>query len=123
MRKKIICILIIAGMAFFISSCSTVQVSMTSSSTPLHNKVIKENLGKTQGSDSVFLLFGIWMFGEPDIDLAIDNALSDKGADALINVRCYESTTWFILFSITKFKVVGDAVIFETTEEDKDEKK
>ncbi len=123
MIKKVKIFIIITGITVFISSCSTVQVSLTSSSTPLHNKVIKENLGKTQGSDSVFLLFGIWMFGEPDIDLAIDNALSDKGADALINVRCYEMTTWFILFSITKYKVVGDAVIFEDPGEKDDKKK
>lgn len=112
-RIKILFIILIAALITF-TSCTTIPIGVTSSTTPLNNKTISSNLGRTEGTDSTWSLFGLWMFGKPDIDAAIKEAVQKKEGDALINVSCYEHTTWYILFSINKVRIVGDAVKFET---------
>ena len=112
-----------ATIVISISSCSTVPVCITSSTTPLNNKIIKENLGRSEGSHSVRSLLSLWMIGKPDIDRAIDRAVKKKDGDALINVRCYETSEWYLFFSVNTVKVVGDVVKFETDEGEKDAKK
>ncbi len=103
-----------------IFSCSTVPVCITSSTTPLNNKIIKENLGKSEGSDNTLSLLGLWMIGRPDIDLAIEKAILKKNGDALINVRCYETSKWYFFYSVNIVTVVGDVVKFEAYEMEKD---
>ncbi|MBN2403398.1 MAG: hypothetical protein JXN64_13520 [Spirochaetes bacterium] len=113
MSKHIKTIIII----FFIGcmlSCATTPVSVTSSNTPLNEKRIAENLGKVEGvSFPCYSIFGIWMLGWPDIQSAIDSALAENGADALINIKCYEKWTYFLFFSITTVIVEGEAVTFQ----------
>ncbi|MFH0977565.1 MAG: hypothetical protein V1874_17435 [Spirochaetota bacterium] len=105
-----------------ISSCATAPVCITSSNTPLNDKKISENLGKVEGeSDSwTISLFCLWTLGKPDIQSAIDNALSKKKGDALINIKCYEDGYNFILFGLTKVKIEGEAVIFQKQSEEPD---
>ena len=104
---KTIIILIVVGC---ILSCAT-PVCITSSNTPLNDKKITENLGKVEGeSNSCFAILGLWMLGKPDIQTAIDDALNKKKADALINIKCYETTYYFIVGSITKVIVEGEAI-------------
>jgi hypothetical protein len=95
------------------SGCITTPVAITSSTTPVHDKKIIMNYGPVQGSHRVFSAFGLWMVGRPDIDLAIEDALKKKGGDALINVTCYEKTSWFFFVSMHKVVVEGDAVSFD----------
>jgi len=90
-------------------SCTT-PVCITSSVTPLQGKTIKENMGKTEGSDTAFAILGLYMIGRPDLDLAIQKAIKAKEGDTLINVRCYETCSWFILFSLTTVTVEGEVV-------------
>jgi len=119
-------IIIIAGLVVLIalfSSCTTTPVGVTSSITPLHNREISTNLGLVKGEDSAFVLLGLWMFGRPEMDLAITRALEKKGGDSLINVKSYETTTWYLLFGFSKFVIEGDAVTFKPEEIEKDEKK
>lgn len=91
-------------------SCSTAPVCVTSSSTPIYGKMAAQNLGKTKGSSGAWSFLGLWMVGRPDIGAALDEALRLKGGDALINVRCYETWRWFVLFSTTTVYVEGEAV-------------
>ncbi|MCL2155168.1 MAG: hypothetical protein FWH53_05840 [Leptospirales bacterium] len=93
-------------------SCSTTPISYTSSITPMEGKRVVENLGKTEGKDSAYSILGIYMIGRPDLDLALRSAIEKKGGDTLINVSCYETYSWFILFSRTTVSVEGDAVKF-----------
>lgn len=95
------------------ASCITAPVCITSSTTPIINKTITENLGRVSGQHRTWALLGAWMFKRPDMDVAIQNALSEKGGDALINVRCYQTVNWYLFFSITTVTVEGDAVKFE----------
>jgi hypothetical protein len=99
-------------------SCATTPVSITSSNTPLNDKKIAENLGKVEGvSFPCYSVLGIWMLGWPDIQSAIDSALKEKGADALINIKCYEKWTYYLFFSITTVIVEGEAVKFQKPSE------
>ncbi len=91
---------------------TTTPVCITSSVTPMYGKTVSENLGKCEGSDTAFSFLGIFMFGRPDLDTAIGEALAQKGGDTLINVRCYETSRYFLLFGTTTAVVEGDAVKF-----------
>ena len=75
-------------------------------------KTVAENLGKVQGSDTAFSFLGLFMFGRPDIDMAIKDALQSKSGDTLINVRCYETSRWFLLLGTNTVIVEGEAVKF-----------
>ena len=102
---------IIAG-TVFMASCTTAPICATASITPLQGKLVAENLGNAEGSDTAISILGLFMIGRPDIDRAITKAVSAKNGDTLINVRCYETSSYFILFSLTTVKVEGDAIKF-----------
>jgi hypothetical protein len=92
------------------SACITSPVTVTSSTTPIHDKKITSNYGRVQGSHRAWSVFGLWMIGRPDIDIAIQDALMKNGGDALINVTCYETTAWFFFVSSHTVVVEGEAV-------------
>ncbi len=96
-----------------LTACITTPVGITSSSTPVHDKKTAANYGPVSGSDRVWSVFGLWMIGRPDIDRAIQDALKQKGGDALINVTCYEKTSWFFFVASHTVIVEGEAVSFE----------
>jgi hypothetical protein len=122
MKTKFFTIILMSGALFF-TACSTAPVCVTSSVTPMQGKVIIENLGKAEGSDTAVSILGLYMIGRPDLDLAIKNALAVKGGDTLINVRCYETSGYFLLFSINTVKVEGEAVKFTIEGADSKDKK
>jgi hypothetical protein len=95
------------------SACITTPLSITSSTTPLQDKKTVMNYGPVQGSHKAWSVFGLWMIGRPDIDKAIQEALKQKGGDALINVTCYEKTIWFFFASSHTVVVEGEAVSLE----------
>lgn len=109
MKKSIMVITSILSFLLF-ASCSTTPICVTSSVTPIQNKLITENLGKTSGTDSALSILGIYMIGRPDIDTALERAKLSKNADTLINVRCYETYGYYLLFSISTVRIEGDAV-------------
>jgi len=113
MRNKIKSgILLTVAVALIFSSCSTTPISYTSSITPMEGKRVVEYLGKTEGRDSAYSILGLYMIGRPDLDSALRSAIEKKGGDTLINVSCYETYSWFILFSRTSVSVEGEAVKF-----------
>ena len=113
LKNKKIIIVLLAVFAFCITSCATTPVCLTSSNTPLNYKYISENMGKVEGnSPKTFSILSLWMIGKPDIQSAIDDAVSKKNADALINIKCYEVSYNFILFNLTSVRVEGEAVKF-----------
>ena len=118
--KKSILFIILVLLFLLLESCSTTPICVTSSVTPIQNKLITENLGKTSGTDSALSVLGIYMIGRPDIDIALERAKLSKNADTLINVRCYETYGYYLLFSISTVRVEGDAV--KLTEDLKDTK-
>lgn len=101
-----ISIVLVAGFA----SCSTVPIT-AKSSTPLNDRAYAD-IGMTSGTDSTWSLFDLWMFGKPEMDEAIKDALEKKGGDALINVTAKQNKLWFFFFSIDTVTVEGKAVKF-----------
>ncbi len=127
MKRKIRFFLIssvLAGALLLQQSCITTPVTVTSSTTPVHDKKLTANYGKVQGSHRAWSVFGLWMVGRPDIDIAIQEALKKNGGDALINVTCYETTAWFFFVSSHTVTVEGEAVEFakNTPGSEKDKK-
>jgi hypothetical protein len=106
-----------------LASCRTAPVAMAPSNTPLLDRKVEANLGKTSGSHSVWSLFGIWMFGRPDVEEAVKSAVTSKQGDALINVKCYQSIKWFIFFTIDTVTVEGEAVLLGREKEKEKKKK
>jgi hypothetical protein len=106
-----------------LTSCITIPVTMTPSNTPLFDRTVSENHGLVRGTHTTGSILGLWMIKRPDIDTAIKRALEQKGGDALINVRCYEQVTWFLLFSLHKVIVEGEAVTFKKDEKGQKKKR
>ncbi len=100
-----------------LTGCVTTPVCITSSNTPMVGKTVKENLGTTRGSDSAISILGLWMLGRPDTGAAIDEAIKEKNADAIINLQCYQKRSYYVLFSLTTVIVEGDAVKTASKEE------
>jgi len=116
-NMRILIMLFTLCCVILVSSCATTPVSVTASNTPLHDKIIAENLGKVEGKTDLltfqgFSILGVWMLGKPDIQEALDNALAQKKADALINIKCYETYYYFLFGSITQVVIEGEAVKF-----------
>lgn len=102
----------ILGILLMAAGCKTTPVTVTASTTPIHNKMIEVNHGKVKGSHRAWSVFGLWMVGRPDTDKAIQKALEIHGADALINVTCYERVAWYFFVSSHDVVVEGEAVVF-----------
>jgi len=94
----------------------TTKISSIETFTPLEGKVIVEQLGETEGKDSVYSIFLLQnlflynMFGKIDMQKAIREAIDKKNADTIVDVNCYTKTYYFLLFSKTDFIVKGNAV-------------
>ncbi len=102
--------------ALAVSGCKTTPITATASTTPLHDKTIEVNHGRVRGSHRAWSVFGLWMVGRPDTDKAIQKALEAHGADALINVTCYERVAWYFFVSSHDVVVEGEAVVFRKGE-------
>jgi len=122
MKKTVIYTAILSAVLIF-NSCTTTPICVTSSITPMNGRVIDENMGRVEGKDTAFSILGLYMIGRPDLDLAIKSALAAKGGDTLINVGCYETYGWFLLFSTTTVKVEGEAVKFTSADAGTGDKK
>lgn len=107
---KIASLVLIASLALTGLSCITSPVCLAPSSTHIPRGAAVENLGHVSGSDTTGSILGLWMWARPDISKALINACDSKGADALVNVTCYETRKCFILFSTTTVTVEGEAV-------------
>lgn len=94
----------------FTMSCITTPVCFVPSSTPVTSKSVVQKLGKTEGSDSTWSFLGLWMWGRPDIEAAMKEAIQKKGGNALVDVRCYRTFRWFVLVGVTTVNVEGEAV-------------
>ncbi|MCX7679170.1 MAG: hypothetical protein N2316_08110 [Spirochaetes bacterium] len=108
--KTIIVLGIVSSLTILHVRCVTTPLCISPSTIPIHGKMNLEKLGKTSGSSHAWSIFGLWMIGRPDMKIAIDEALRTKNAMALIDITCYETWRYFLLFSITTVYVEGEAV-------------
>jgi len=94
------------------TSCAHVPAGMAPSTT----LVMPDNitvLGHATGDASYFSLLGLFPFGRPDYDEAIEKAISKyDGGKALINVRSTFTTTFVVIGFMHKLEISGDVVKF-----------
>jgi hypothetical protein len=121
MKVKYLFIPAISSLIFI--SCSTAPICIAPSNMPLQDKSVSENLGKTAGKDSAYSILGLYMIGHPDIEAAMKEAIEAKKGDALINIRCYETSGYFFFFSVNTVRVEGEAIKFETAANAKKDKR
>jgi hypothetical protein len=119
MYKKLITITITGILAAQLAGCVT-YMGMTASSTPLEGKKIEKNLGPSEGfSDYGYSLLGLWTLTQPDMDIAINDAVATEEGDALINIRWYEVSYYALIFSMNRIVVKGDVIKFAPAEAEK----
>lgn len=107
-------ILAITAVIFILNGCTTFHKTGVSSE-PVSGKTVSENLGQTEGSDSTFR-FLWYMIGMPDYDSAMKRAKESKKADAVINAEVKETRYSFLLFSVDRINVKGEAVRFASSD-------
>jgi len=91
-------------------SCVTTEVARQASTIPIAPSMEVRDLGPTRGSSTAWSFLGLWMWGRPETGAAMDEAVREKGGDALVDVRCYQTWRWFVLFTTTTVYVEGKAV-------------
>lgn len=112
-QKYFVCFTFIVAIAFSLTSCSYRLGDFTIISTKNYNETIKYKLvGRFEGKDSVFVLFGI-PFGQPNIENAVDEAI-EKGNGVYLTNAVLELKSG--MFSMG-YKVTGD-VYAEASESD-----
>jgi len=112
-QKYLVCFIFIAALAFSLTSCSYRLGDFTIISTKNYNEMIKYKMvGRFEGKDSVFVLFGI-PFGQPNIENAVDEAI-EKGNGVYLTNAVLELKSG--MFSMG-YNVTGD-VYAEATESD-----
>jgi len=112
-QKSLVCFIFIVALAFSLTSCSYRLGDFTILSTKNYNSSMKFKLvGRFDGEDSVFVLFGI-PFGQPNIENAVDEAIEKGRGVYLINAVLELKSGMFTM----AYKVKGD-VYAEATESD-----
>jgi hypothetical protein len=119
MRRKII-ILLAAVLLTGCSSVGTLGIVTKSTGDPgamLRNAQPYKELGPVEGGSCRFFLLGVIPWGNGTLSTAADDALSNVGGDALINVTVSNSLYGFLpiynIFAFTCTDVKGIAIKFE----------
>lgn len=103
------CILVLAG-------CAVTPLGLTDSSTPLEGTNGQHRpyqvLGKAEGSQGYFSLFGLIPFGSNDFRAAMDDAVKKLNGDALVNVRYWYRVSNYFVGTYASIEVEGDVIKF-----------
>jgi len=112
-QKSLVCFIFIVVLVFSITSCSFRLGDFTILSTKNYDaKGQYKNVGRFEGKDTVFVLFGI-PFGQPNIENAVDEAIERGNGVFLINAVLEAKSGIFSM----GYVVTGD-VYAEATESD-----
>jgi hypothetical protein len=103
---------VITSAALFLQSCASATAGLAVSNVPLENKQY-EILGPAESSRS-WITFDMGIIGfpltSPPIDEAIQDLLTQKGGDALINLRYYTERWVFLGVNYNRFFIKADVV-------------
>jgi len=107
----------------FVTGCSSVgQLGIVTKSSADSASLLKsgrnfQELGEAEGEACRYFLIAVFPWGDATFSAAVQEALAQKGGDALINVTVTNSPYGFIpiynVFSYTCTKVKGIAVKFQ----------
>jgi len=119
MRGKIILLLAVV----LLTGCTSVgTLGIVTKSTGDPGAMLRDaqpykELGPAQGEACRYFLLGVAPWGDATLSTAVDNALSNVGGDALINVSVSNSLYGFLpiynIFAFTCTNVNGIAIKFE----------
>ena len=95
------------------AGCVNRPGGIAASTTPLNNQEYQV-LGNVEGTDTHFALLGILpLTGANTTQEAVEDALTSKGADALLDVTVDFHWEYWILFSRSVTAVQGNAIRFK----------
>jgi len=112
--KNLKTVLALFVLILLISGCSVVPLGLSYSSTPLEKSdgtpLKYEVMGKAEGGQGYFTLFGLIPFGSPNLKEAIDDAARKLNGDALVNVRYWYRVSNYFIGTYSSIEVEGDVV-------------
>jgi len=118
--RRIIVLLLTVALLTGCTSVGTLGIVTKSTGDPgamLRNAQPYKELGAVQGGACRFFALGVAPWGNATLSTAVDNALSNVGGDALINVTVSNSLYGFVpiynIFTYTCTDVNGIAIKFE----------
>jgi hypothetical protein len=98
------------------SGCTVTPLGLSDASTPLDGTNGEPRsyqvLGKAEGSQGYFSLFGLIPFGNSDFRAAMDDATKKLNGDALINVRYWYRVSDYFVGTYSSIEVQGDVIKF-----------
>jgi hypothetical protein len=108
---------LIAASGLTLEACSVMPMGIAPSSAQLSNndgtprpyKII----AKVEGGSGFFSLFGLFPFGEIDIQDTFDEIAQKNGGDALVNVRYWRRFSNYLIGTQTSLEVQADVIKFE----------
>ena len=114
---------VLIAVTYVLSGCTSVgnigivTKSSADSATLLKSGRTYQDLGPAEGEACRYFLLAVIPWGDSAFSTAVNRALTEKGADALINVTVSSSLYGFIpiynVFSYTCTEVKGTAVKFQ----------
>lgn len=94
------------------AGCAHAPAGLAPSTTPVDLDKITV-LGHASGEMSYFSLLGLFPFGKPDYEAAIQKAVQKyQDGKAMINVRSSFTSTYVVVGFIHKLEVSGDVITF-----------
>ena len=98
---------------FIVSGWARYGAGIAPSTTPIEGRAY-DIIGPVKGQDNRVSLLGILpITTSNDIRDAVADALKQSGGDALINVTVENISRYWILWSVQKTEVYGDAIKFK----------
>ena len=108
-QKSVVCSIFMVALAFSLTSCSYRLGDFTILSTKNYDSNAKyKNVGRFEGIDSVFVLFGV-PFGMPNIETAVDDAIEQGNGVYLTNAVLVAKSGLFSMGYIVKGEVYAVA--------------
>ncbi|MFA6978907.1 MAG: hypothetical protein WC209_06235 [Ignavibacteriaceae bacterium] len=112
--KNLKTVLVLFVVVLLISGCSVIPLGLSYSSTPLEKSdgtpLKYEIVGKAEGDQGYFTLFGLIPFGSPDLSAAMNAATKKLNGDALVNVRYWYRVSNYLIGTYSSIEVEGDVI-------------
>ena len=107
--------LIIIPFLFIFINCATSSSGITTSNIPVVNRKYTV-LGPVQNTETWYT-FDVALFGfpldKPPIDKIVNRAISEKNADALINIKYWQDKIILLFITINRIGISAEAIKFE----------
>jgi hypothetical protein len=107
--------LIIFSFLLIFINCATSSSGITTSNIPVVNRKYTV-LGPVQNTETWYT-FDVAIFGfpldKPPIDKIVGRAISDKNADALINIKYWQDKIIVLFITVNRIGISAEAIKFE----------